>query len=86
MINNIGWDAISGDAWIEAYHKLYDDGPDVIVAINRLAAGFEVRSSAESRTSGPADTIVGTFATIEDAREAVKKDCEEWDNYIANLT
>ena len=68
------------------YHKYYPDGPDVIISIVSVGSNeFEVRSSAESRTSGPNDTVLGKYLNSEEAQTAAKKACEQWDEDMDNF-
>lgn len=81
-----GWQALGGapKSWIEAAHKMYDDGPDVIISIWPSVAGYEVRCSSESRTSGPSESTVGIFASLEEARDSLLAECKWWDQEMLN--
>lgn len=64
------------------FHKRFQDDPDVLISVVKTQEGFEVRSSAESRTSGPNDSIVGTFSTYEEAKMSAETERKDWDAYM----
>lgn len=76
------WEMIAaGNEELLRYHKYYPDGPDVIISIVSMGNNeFEVRSSAESRTSGPNDNVIGKYLNQEEAQAAAKNACEQWDD------
>ena len=77
-----GWEPTEWQHSVEAHQKMFGDGPDVIVAIQRIGKEFNVMSSAESRTSGPNETIHGTVATLAEARELAGKERKHWDELL----
>ncbi len=66
-------------------HKTYEDGTDVILSVRRRRDGFEVLSSAESRTSGPTDVSKGLFPSLEDARQVAVDSAANWDQHLAKF-
>lgn len=75
---------ISGDTEKQGYtiQKTFDDGTDVILKILRSDTMYLVMSSAESRTSGPNESLIGTYATLEDAIQVVEGECEDWELHM----
>ena len=66
-------------------HKNYASEPDVILSIQKRDEGFVVVSNAESRTSGPNISELGTFATIEIALDTMVNQALKWDEKIEKL-
>ena len=73
------WERIEAPDCVEAHHKMFGDGPDVLVRIRRTSNGYEVSCSAESRTAGPNDTIVGLSASLPEAQELSQQEQQRWD-------
>jgi hypothetical protein len=64
---------------IEAVQRTFEDGLHVILMIRMVGDSFEVVSSAESRSSGPCETVVGSAPTLTAARELVCRQRLEWE-------
>jgi hypothetical protein len=67
-----------GDALV-AVRRTYPDGTDVVLSIHRAHGEFEVRSSAESRTSGPVEVQHGRAATLDAAKRLLEAEKAAWD-------
>jgi len=64
---------------VDSKWKQFGDGLHVEVSVERSADGFVVRSVAESRTSGPNETMSVLFASLEQALEEAERLKRNWD-------
>lgn len=61
--------------------KTYSEGIDVIRSIHLTKDSFSIVSTLESRTSGPAEAIEGSYLTLDLAKETLLTLCKEDDEY-----
>ena len=64
--------------------KTFDDGTDVILEINKYDGEYLLKSTAESRTSGPNDYLVGTYSSLDEVVQSVERECEDWDAHLGS--
>lgn len=69
-------DKISGSI---RYHKTFDDGTDVILTAETIGNKVVIKSSVESRTSGPIITVLGEKYCLDEAYQLIKEHCTYWD-------
>ena len=50
--------------------------------IKKTDDGYLLVSIAESRTSGPNESIVGSYVSLEEAISAAERECEDWEAYL----
>ena len=57
----------------------YEDCIDVMFEAKKTDGGYLLKSSAECRTSGPAENTHGIFPTIDEVIRATEIKCMEWE-------
>jgi hypothetical protein len=77
-----GWTPILGGGWLEALHRRYADERDIVVFVQRIASGYEVRERTASAGSDPHETVVGVRDSLAAARELLIKTCQDWDTWL----
>ena len=69
------------DAQVEyEFVKSFSDGTYVEIAIVKEGNDYQVKSSAESRTSGPAEAVLGKFEALQDALSLAHQTRREWND------
>lgn len=77
------WKVIEDDKQKTIFiQRTFSDGTDVILRVDKSDKGYVLTSSAESRTSGPNDTVIGVYPSFDQMINAIEKECEEWDAYL----
>jgi hypothetical protein len=69
---------------IYVFHKFFPSGEDVIVSINKRDDGYEIKSSAVSRTTEPSNTVHDVANTLSEAVKLAKTRCEWWDEFLSS--
>ena len=65
------------------HQRTFPDGTDVVLAIRRVGGSYEVTSTAESRTSGPAVASHGSFATLAEATWKLEEEAAAWERDLS---
>ena len=68
---------------VARYQRTFPDGTDVILTIRHVGGVYEVTSSAESRTSGPAEASHGSFATLAEATRKLEEEAAAWERDLS---
>lgn len=81
------WQQLEGEADREIlrFHKRFPAEPDVIISIFKTAGNYEVRTSAEARTSEQCNTVDGNFPILGEAIKFAELQCKNWDDDIENF-
>ena len=66
---------------IISVRKTYSEGIDVIRSIHFIDNGFQIISTIESRSSGPAEALEETLTTLDLAKSALRRLCSEDDGF-----
>lgn len=63
--------------------RTFPDGTDVVLYVEKTHDDYLIKSSAESRTSGPNEATIGTFSTLEKVKEVLLQECIDWANHLS---
>lgn len=77
---DISRDQMPGEKY--AFHKMFPHGEDITISIYEVQNGYEISTSAISRTSGPDDTVEGVTSTLVGAVRMAEAECKWWDEYL----
>src|SRR5690349_13278198 len=65
-----------------SFMKSFPDGTYVEITVSKVGDSYQVKTTAESRTSGPTEAIQAGLASLDDALNLAYQECHDWDSNL----